>query len=86
MLNMALFGPPGAGKGTQSEKLIAKYGLFHISTGDMLRKEIASGSDLGKKIDEVISAGHLVSDELIMSIIRKTLSENPHEKGILFDG
>ncbi|MBD5396697.1 adenylate kinase [bacterium] len=86
MLNIALFGPPGAGKGTQSEKLIARYGLFHISTGDMLRKEIASGSDLGKKIDEVISAGHLVSDELIMSIIRKTLAENPHEKGILLDG
>lgn len=86
MLNIALFGPPGAGKGTQSEKLIARYGLFYISTGDMLRKEIASGSDLGKKIDEIISAGHLVSDELIMRIIRKTLSENPHEKGILFDG
>lgn len=86
MLNIALFGPPGAGKGTQSEKLIARYGLFHISTGDILRKEIASGSDLGKQIDEVISAGHLVSDELIMSIIRKTLIENPHDKGILFDG
>ena len=60
MLNIALFGPPGAGKGTQSEKLIARYGLFHISTGDMLRKEIASGSDLGKKIENPHEKGILL--------------------------
>lgn len=86
MLNIALFGPPGAGKGTQSERLIAKYGLLYISTGDMLRKEIASGSDLGKEINEVTSQGHLVSDDLIMRIIRKTINSNPHARGILFDG
>lgn len=86
MLNIALFGPPGAGKGTQSERLIAKYGLLYISTGDILRKEIASGSELGKKINAITSEGHLVSDELIMSIIRKTIETNPHVDGILFDG
>ena len=86
MLNIALFGPPGAGKGTQSESLIAKYGLLYISTGDILRKEIASGSELGKKINAITSEGHLVSDELIMSIIRKTIETNPHVEGILFDG
>lgn len=86
MLNIALFGPPGAGKGTQSERLIAKYGLLYISTGDILRKEIASGSELGKKINAITSEGHLVSDELIMSIIRKTIETNPHVEGILFDG
>ena len=86
MLNIALFGPPGAGKGTQSERLIAQYGLLYISTGDILRKEIASGSELGKKINAITSEGHLVSDELIMSIIRKTIETNPHVEGILFDG
>lgn len=86
MLNIALFGPPGAGKGTQSEKLVARYGLLYISTGDILRKEIASGSELGKKIDEITSSGHFVSDDLIMDIIRKTIEENPHVNGILFDG
>ena len=86
MLNIALFGPPGAGKGTQSEKLVKKYNLLYISTGDILRKEIASGSELGKRINEITSQGHLVSDELIMKIIHKTIEENPHVNGILFDG
>ena len=86
MLNIALFGPPGAGKGTQSEKLVKKYNLLYISTGDILRKEIASGSELGKRINEITSQGHLVSDELIMQIIHKTIEENPHVNGILFDG
>lgn len=66
--------------------MIAKYGLLYISTGDILRKEIASGSELGKKINAITSEGHLVSDELIMSIIRKTIETNPHVEGILFDG
>ena len=73
MLNIALFGPPGAGKGTQSEKLIQKYNLLYISTGDILRKEIASGSELGKKINEITSQGHLVSDELIMEDLMEEL-------------
>lgn len=86
MLNIALFGPPGAGKGTQGVRLVEKYGLLYISTGDILRKETASGSALGKEIDAITSQGHLVSDELIMRIIRKTIAANTHVNGILFDG
>lgn len=86
MLNIALFGPPGAGKGTQSKRIAEKYGLLYISTGDILRKEIASGSEQGKMIDSIISSGHFVSDEMIMEIIRKTITNSPHDKGILFDG
>lgn len=86
MLNIALFGPPGAGKGTQSKRIAEKYGLLYISTGDILRKEIASGSEEGKIIDSIISSGHFVSDEMIMEIIRKTIRNHPHENGILFDG
>lgn len=86
MLNIALFGPPGAGKGTQSELLLKKYGLLYISTGDMLRRETASGSELGREISAITSQGHLVSDDLIMRIIRKTITDHPPVNGILFDG
>ena len=86
MLNIALFGPPGAGKGTQSKKLLEKYNLTYISTGDMLRSEIAEGSDLGMEAKSIIAAGGLVSDELIVRIIEKKISTDPHSKGILFDG
>lgn len=85
MLNIALFGPPGAGKGTQSKYLIEKYNLTYISTGDILRKEIADGTELGKKAKDVIAGGNLVSDDLIVKIIEKRItSEN--KDGILFDG
>ncbi len=86
MLNIALFGPPGAGKGTQSKKLLEKYNLTYISTGDMLRTEIAEGSDLGKKAKLIIESGELVDDELIVQIIEKKITTNPNSKGILFDG
>jgi adenylate kinase len=86
MLNIALFGPPGAGKGTQSEKLLEKYNLTYISTGDMLRKEISEGSALGLEAKSVIASGGLVSDELIVKIIEKTIRTNTSSKGILFDG
>ncbi len=86
MLNIALFGPPGAGKGTQSQFLIEKYNLFYISTGDMLRKEIAQQSDLGLEAQSIIASGGLVSDEIIVQIIEKTITENPNAKGFLFDG
>ena len=86
MLNIALFGPPGAGKGTQSKKLLEKYNLTYISTGDMLRSEIAEGSDLGLEAKSIIASGGLVSDELIVRIIEKKISTDPHSKGILFDG
>jgi adenylate kinase len=86
MLNIALFGPPGAGKGTQSKKLLEKYNLTYISTGDLLRKEIAEGSSLGKEAKSIIAGGGLVSDELIVKIIEKTIQTNANSKGILFDG
>jgi len=86
MLNIALFGPPGAGKGTQSEFLIDKYKLFYISTGDLLRKEIANGTRLGLEAQSIIAAGGLVSDEIIVQIIENTITGNPHAHGFLFDG
>ncbi|MBT3303356.1 MAG: adenylate kinase, partial [Bacteroidetes bacterium] len=86
MLNIALFGPPGAGKGTQSEFLIKKYNLFYISTGDLLRKEMKENTDLGKEAKNVIAAGGLVSDEIIVQIIEKTITDHPDSNGFLFDG
>jgi adenylate kinase len=86
MLNIALFGPPGAGKGTQSEFLISRYNLFYISTGDILRREIAEKSKLGLEAQNIIASGGLVSDEIIVQIIEKTITEHPEAKGFLFDG
>ncbi len=86
MLNIALFGPPGAGKGTQSKKLLDKYNLTYISTGDILRSEIADGSELGLKAKSIIEAGGLVNDELVVEIIEKKIKTNQNSRGILFDG
>ena len=86
MLNLVLFGPPGAGKGTQSENLINRYGLVHLSTGDILRSEIARGTDLGKKAKEIMDKGELVGDDIVIGMIESKLDENPHAKGFIFDG
>ncbi len=86
MLNIALFGPPGAGKGTQSKFLIDEYNLHYISTGDILRKEIAEQSALGLEAQSIIAVGGLVSDEIIVQIIEKTITGNRHAEGFLFDG
>lgn len=86
MLNLVLFGPPGAGKGTQSENLINKYGLVHLSTGDILRSEIAKGTDLGRKAKEVMDRGELVSDAIVIAMIESKLDANPNAKGFIFDG
>jgi adenylate kinase len=86
MLNLILFGPPGAGKGTQSTKLIEKYNLIHLSTGDMLRAEIKAGSELGVKAKEIMDKGELVSDEIVIGIIRERVSQNLDVKGFIFDG
>lgn len=86
MLNIALFGPPGAGKGIQSEYLIKKFKLFYISTGDILRKELANETDLGLQAKSIIAQGGLVSDEIIVQIIEKTIRSNPDVNGFLFDG
>jgi len=85
-LNIVLFGPPGAGKGTQSEKLIDKYGLVHLSTGDILRSEIARGTDLGLKAKAVMDRGDLVSDDIVIGMIESKLDANPNVKGFIFDG
>jgi len=86
MLNIALFGPPGAGKGTQSEYIIKKFKLFYISTGDILRKELANETKLGLQAKSIIAQGGLVSDEIIVQIIEKTIRSNPDVNGFLFDG
>ncbi len=83
-MNIVLMGCPGAGKGTQSAKLQHKFDLHHISTGDVLRAEIASGSELGKKIAAIINDGNLVPDELMVSMLEKIVSAT--DKGIIFDG
>lgn len=86
MLNIALFGPPGAGKGTQSDFLVKKYNLFYISTGDLLRKEMAGRTKLGLEAQGIIAAGGLVPDEVIVQIIENTITGNPGSNGFLFDG
>lgn len=86
MLNIVLFGPPGAGKGTQSEKLIEKYNLVHLSTGDILRGEIAAGSALGLEAKKLMDAGMLVPDEVVIAMISTKLDQNPAAKGFIFDG
>ncbi|MGG9964039.1 adenylate kinase [Ferruginibacter sp. SUN106] len=86
MFNLILFGPPGSGKGTQSEKLIAKYGLKHLSTGDLLRSEIASQTPLGVEAKKIMDKGQLVPDEVVIGMISSALDANPNAKGFLFDG
>lgn len=86
MFNLILFGPPGSGKGTQSEKLIEQYGLKHLSTGDILRREMADGTALGKSAREFIDKGQLVPDEVVIGMIEAALDSNTQAKGFLFDG
>ncbi|MES2430344.1 MAG: adenylate kinase [Bacteroidota bacterium] len=86
MFNLILFGPPGSGKGTQSEKLIAKYGLKHLSTGDLLRSEIANCTALGIEAKNFMDKGQLVPDEVVIGMISSALENNPEAKGFLFDG
>ena len=74
MLNIVLFGPPGSGKGTQSEKLIEKYGLAHFSTGDMLRAELAAETELGLRAKSIMEKGELVPDEIIIGMIRNRIT------------
>ncbi|MFN8265652.1 MAG: adenylate kinase [Chitinophagaceae bacterium] len=86
MFNLILFGPPGSGKGTQSEKLIEKYGLKHLSTGDLLRSEIAAQTPLGLEAKKLMDKGQLVPDEVVIGMISTALDTNPQAKGFLFDG
>ena len=86
MFNLILFGPPGSGKGTQSEKLIARYGFKHLSTGDILRSEIANKTALGMEAKSLMDKGQLVPDEVVIGMIRSALDNNPGVPGFLFDG
>lgn len=86
MFNLILFGPPGSGKGTQSEKLIEKYGLKHLSTGDLLRSEIAQQTPLGMEAKKLMDKGQLVPDEVVIGMISSALDANPNANGFLFDG
>jgi adenylate kinase len=86
MFNIILFGPPGSGKGTQSEKLVEKYGLIHLSTGDLLRKERKLKTPLGIEAQQFIDKGQLVPDEVVIGMISSALDENPKAQGFLFDG
>ena len=86
MLNIVLFGPPGSGKGTQSEKIIEKYGLTHISTGDLLRSEVTAQTELGKQAKEIMDKGELVSDKIVIGMIRNKLDESQDGSGFIFDG
>ena len=86
MLNLILFGPPGAGKGTQSEKIIAKYNLIHLSTGDLLRSEIREGSELGLTAKTLMDQGLLVPDEVVIGMIEHKLRDHRDAAGFIFDG
>lgn len=86
MLNIVIFGAPGSGKGTQSELLIQKYGLKHISTGEILREEIKAGTELGKLADSYMSKGHLVPDEVVIGILEELITKHKEGNGFIFDG
>lgn len=86
MLNVVIFGPPGSGKGTQSQKIIEKYGLTHISTGDLLRREIHTNTHLGVIAKSYIDKGELVPDDTIIEMLDHYLDNNPIKEGIIFDG
>ncbi len=86
MLNIVLFGPPGAGKGTQSHNLIEKYGLIHISTGDILRAEIAADTELGQEARKLMDHGILVPDEVVIGMVENVIKANRTAKGFIFDG
>lgn len=85
-MNIILMGPPGAGKGTQAEKLVSKYGLVQISTGDMFRKEMKEDSKLGVIAKFFIQYGHLVPDDITIDIVRERLSKNDFPNGFILDG
>ena len=86
MLNLVLFGPPGAGKGTQSQKLIDHYNLIHVATGDLFRKHLSEGTPLGQRARSFMDAGQLVPDQLVIDMVDDKLNEGHEAQGIIFDG
>ena len=85
-MNLIILGPPGAGKGTQATFIASEFNIPHISTGDMLREAIKKGTNLGQKAKEVMDAGNLVSDDLIIELVKERISESDCSQGFLFDG
>ena len=85
-MNLIIFGPPGAGKGTQSNYIANKYNLYQLSTGELLRNEIKNKTELGSKISSIINSGELVSDEIVSNLIEKFISNNNYKNKIIFDG
>ena len=85
-MNIVIFGPPGAGKGTQSNLIVKKFKLYQLSTGELLRKEISNKTNLGKQISSIINDGNLVSDKIVSSLIEKYLSNKIYKDRLIFDG
>ena len=85
-MNLIIFGPPGAGKGTQSKFIVKKFEMFQLSTGDFLRNEIANNTIIGKKISSIINKGSLVSDDIVSNLIEKVISNSKYHDNIIFDG
>ena len=85
-MNIIIFGPPGAGKGTQSDKIVEDYKMFKLSTGDLLRAEIKEQSELGKNIEKIVNAGKLVSNDIINTLVEKIVSDKKYQNNIIFDG
>ena len=85
-MNIVIFGPPGAGKGTQSKFIAEKFNMYQLSTGDILRKEMSKNTEIGKKIASVINTGSLVSDQIVSDMIEKVISNNDYHNKIIFDG
>lgn len=86
MVNILIFGPPGSGKGTQSVRLAEKFNLTHLSTGDMLRAEIAAGTEIGRKMSSIMSKGELVPDEVVIEMIASRIDSTTGSNGFLYDG
>lgn len=86
MLNLVLFGPPGAGKGTQAENLIKKYNLIHVSTGDIFRAHVSNETELGLMVSKLMAEGELVPDAITISMLEEEVDKNPDAKGFVFDG
>ena len=85
-MNIVIFGPPGAGKGTQSKFLVENFNLYQLSTGEFLRKETSKNTSIGNKISSVINSGALVSDEIVSDLIEKIISDSKYKNRIIFDG
>ncbi len=86
MLNLIIFGPPGAGKGTQAKKIAEQFNLFHLSTGALLREEVSRQTLIGKRVQDIMAKGELVDDKIVDKLVKDKIEENGHDAGFIFDG